>query len=136
MKTNEKQMNIFDIVSNIKTKKIPNLLDKEENLKAFNPYMAIKILGMTDSYLEILNEIDHYQSFLSKKQMYELLFAVLPKKSGYDPYIKSPKNEINDAVNKVAEYYEISKKEALQNIQLMGSNWTQNITKKFGGINV
>lgn len=125
---------LFDILKDIKLYKKGNLLDSHEYEKAFDKFMVMRFLSMNDDICEIINYVNDIQDVLSKKQLYKLLIDIVPITKTYDPYIKSDKDEIEDGVKQVAEYYECSIKDACEYVDVMGVDWLASLKSKFGTI--
>ena len=117
----EKSKNyIFDIIKDIKVYKKSDLLNANEYEKAFDKFMVMRFLSMNDDICEIINYVNDIQDILSKKQLYKLLIEIVPVTKSYDPYIKSDRADVEDAVKQVAEYYQCSIKDASEYVNIMG----------------
>ena len=126
---NEKQL-FFEILKDISFGKKDNL-DKEELFnKAFLPYMISRYLSMVPELSSYVNIINKFQGVLDKKQIYHLLVSVIPKKHRFFKYIKKSK-EVD--IGEIANYFEISLKEAIEYIKL-NPHLRKEVKSQFGGL--
>jgi len=132
VKTKKDASPFYKIIQDIRFKKEGNLLDDDENLKAFTNFMALRFLSMDRSNLDVINFLNQLQGVLDKKQMYEILLDVIPVSTGYIQYV-SNKKKANEYVPFVCEFYDCSEKDALEYIDLKGEEWAKDIVKQFGG---
>ncbi len=95
-----------------------------QDQKKFDPYMIIKWLSMESNGVlcPIANIIQKYSSELGKKELYNLLFDILPKEKYFFKYIKAndenSKKYSEKLIEIFSEYFEISKKEAINYLNL------------------
>jgi hypothetical protein len=122
----------YKVIEDIRFKKEGNLLDQDENLKAFNNFMALRFLSMDRDNIDIVNALNQFQGVLDKKAMYELLVDVIPQQKGYIKYISNKKKE-KDYVSHICDYYQCSPKEAEEYIKIKGEEWAKEIVTQFGG---
>lgn len=135
--TEKKTISIFDFIKDIRIFKQGNLLDEEQNLSSFLPYMILRGLSMKESELEFCNFLSRYSGVLDKREMYQLLIASIEKDPrGFYKWIKSEKEEKLEFITHVAKFYKCSEKEAQEYIQLMGDEWAVQIKEKFGDFEI
>ena len=123
-------MNIFDHIKNITTNKEPYLGDE-----GWNNWMVNRYLSMDQDYCEVVNYIQKNTWQMKGEYLYNLYKDLIPKQYKYLKYIKSSKkNEYKvDQVEAVAIYYEVSKKEAKQYIDMLSKEEIENITLQING---
>ena len=124
---------LFDIINDIKWNKTGDLLDNEDYEKAFNSFIVMRMLAQNAETCEWVNMVNEYQQTLTKKQMYTLLVALIPKAKTYDGFVKSVSLEDDDNIKYVSKYYECSLKEAREYVIILGEEWSQGIRNRFGG---
>lgn len=123
----------YKIIEDIRFKKEGNLLDNDDNLKAFTNFMALRFLSMDRDNIDIINALNQFQGVIDKKSMYDILVDIIPPKSGYIKYISNKKSEEDAYVLCISEYYQCSLKEAKEYISVKGEEWAKDIVKQYGG---
>lgn len=126
-----KSVSFFDFINDIRKTKSGTLLE-EQTEAAFNPYMVLKGLSMKEEDIPICNIINKYAANMTKENLYRLLLCVIDKDYKFYPWIKSQKVESNDNIDIVAKYFECSKKEADEYINILGNEWAKSISDKYG----
>lgn len=127
-----KKLGLFDFVNDIRKTKSGTLLDKEENISAWNSYMIIQALSMKLDDVEILNYFNKFTSTMSKKAMYESLLYWIAKDPKFYKWIGKESTPIdNETVESVSKYFECSTREAKDYIDVMGDEWAENIKNKY-----
>lgn len=135
--TEKKTISIFDFIKDIRIFKQGNMLDEEQNLSSFIPFMILRGLSMKESELEFCNFLSRYSSVLDKKEMYQLLLASIEKDPrGFYKWIKSEKEEKLEFIVHVSRYFKCSEKEAQEYIKLMGDDWATQVKEKFGDFEI
>lgn len=99
----------YKVIEDIRFKKVGNLLDEDENLKAFNNYMALRFLSMDRDNIDIVNMLNQYQGVLDKTQLYDILVDIIPPKKTFIKYISTKKSE-SEYIPFICEYYQCSPK--------------------------
>jgi len=123
-------MNIFDHIKNITTNKGPYLGDE-----GWNNWMINRYLSMDSDYCEVVNIVQKNTWQMKGEYLYNLYKDLIPKQYKYLKYIK-PKNKKEykiDQVEAVAAYYEVSKKEAKQYIDILPKDKLENIIQQING---
>jgi len=126
---------IFDIIKKITTTK-ENWKDiPEEEKQTFNNYMCNRILSMDQDYCEVVNTIQKNTWQMKGEHLYSLYKDLIPKQYKFLKYIKvQNKKEYNvDEVEALVKYFEISKKEAKEYINMLSKEEVENITKQING---
>lgn len=122
----------YKVIEDIRFNKNGNLLDDDENLKAFTNFMALRFLSMDRDNIELTNMLNQFQGVMDKKSMYELLVDMIPPKQGFIKYVSNKKKE-HEHIPFICEYYQCSPKEAAEYIDLKGEEWAKEIVKEYGG---
>ena len=124
------------MLADVSHKKTDHNTYTEGDWKAYNIYMMNKWLSMNSHVTEIINFIQKYYS-LDKKLHYRMLSDILPKQKIFSKYIKGKKvDKYNpELVKIVASYYEISRKEAKDRIEMYThfSTGTETLTEMLQG---
>ena len=131
----KKPATIFDHLANITWKKTTWESLDEASQKSFSPYLINRWLSMNPDYIEIVDMFQQYTiGPLSKKQVYQLYFDILPKQKTFNKYIKGKKQDKynKDLVKMIAEHYQIARVEAEEYVGLLGKDNLSSILKKYG----
>jgi hypothetical protein len=123
-------MNIFDHLKNITTNKEPYLGDE-----GWNNWMINRYLSMDPDYCEVVNIVQKNTWQMKGEYLYNLYKDLIPKQYKYLKYMKPSKKKDYkvDQIEAVAAYYEVSKKEAKQYIDMLPKNELENITQQING---
>lgn len=123
-------MNIFDHIKNITTNKGPYLGDE-----GWNNWMINRYLSMDPDYCEVVNIVQKNTWQMKGEYLYNLYKDLIPKQYKYLKYIKASKKENydTDEVKAVATYFEVSKKEAKEYINILSKEEIENITSQING---
>ena len=131
----KKSKTLFQHLSGIKEQKASweslSVMDR----KSFEPYMVNRFLSMNMGLLELVNELQKYTiGQLSPRDVYKLYLDVLPKKKSFDKYIKGSKEykHPNMVVDYLSMYFEVSKREVLDYLEILSKDEVTNIIQKFG----
>ena len=116
-----KKKSLFDHINQITSIQNPNYWDdtSDEDKKSWSNYMIHRFLSMKMEWIELVNEIQKYN--LQPKDLYKLYTNVLPKGKQWLKYIKR-RNQMdypNWLINIVTNHEEISKKEAIEYIDML-----------------
>jgi hypothetical protein len=111
-------LNLFNWLEEITFSKRPWDSFTDEDKEAFNVYMIHRFVSMDSTYIEVVNMIQRYPN-ASRKHVYNFYCDVLPKKKAFFRYIKSKNKWDNEMLNKVADYYKISVREAKECISVL-----------------
>jgi hypothetical protein len=126
---------IFNIIKRITTTK-DNWCDiPEEEKNTFNNWMCNRILSMDPDYCEVVNVVQKNTFIMKGEYLYNLYKDLIPKQYKYLKYIKATnKKEYKvDQVEAVATYFEISKKEAKEYIDMLSKEELENIILQING---
>ena len=137
LKKKQKSTKVWEIVDDILVDKTGTLLDDVVYEKDFNAFLIIRYLSMNPALLPYCNYLNKLhdmrgQKSISKKQFYKLMVKLIPKVDGRFQYIKSSIME-NPEIDKIMEYYDCNRREAIMYREIHGEKWAEEITKEFGG---
>jgi hypothetical protein len=123
-------MNIFDHIKNITTTKGSYLGDE-----GWNNWMINRYLSMDQEYCEVVNIVQKNTWQMKGEYLYNLYKDLIPKQYKYLKYIK-PTNKKDykiEEVEAVQIYFEISKKEAKEYINLLSKEEINAIQSQIHG---
>jgi hypothetical protein len=123
-------MNIFDHIKNITTNKGAYLGDE-----GWNNWMVNRFLSMDQDYCEVVNVVQKNTWQMKGEYLYNLYKDLIPKQYKYLKYIK-PKNKKEykvEQVEAIQAYFEVSKKETKEYIDMLPIEETENITLQING---
>ena len=121
----KKPATIFDHIAGITHKKKPWDKLTEADQKSFSPYIINRWLSMHPDLIETIDLLQRYTiGPLSKKNVYQLYYDILPNANVRAKYIKGKKlSKYNkDLVKIIGEHYQIPKTEAEEYITIFLSN--------------
>ena len=123
-------MNVFDHLKNITTTKGPYLGDD-----GWNNYMINRFLSMSQDYVEVVNIVQKNTWEMKGEYLYNLYKDLIPKQYVFLKYIKSNiKQDYNiEEIEAVQQYFEVSKKEAKEYINMLPKEELTEITQKING---
>ena len=123
-------MNIFDHLKNITTNKGEYLGDE-----GWNNWMINRYLSMDQNYCEVVNFVQKITWQMKGEYLYNLYKDLIPKQYVYLKYIKATnaKKYNEDELEAVQQYFEISKKEAKEYINMLPEDEIKSITQQING---
>lgn len=128
--------NIFNTVKRIVASK-ENWNDiPEEERKNFNNWMCNKVLSMNPDFIEAVNIVQKNTWQMKAEYLYNLYKDLIPKQYyQFHKYIKNSnkKDYKPEEVEAVASYYEVSKREAKEYIDMLPADELSTITKQVNG---
>jgi len=131
----KKQATLFDHLNNISYIKKEWSSLSEMDKKTFSTYMINRFLSMSTTYIDLVNEIQHYTNGqLGDKEVYNLYKEILPKRKAFFGYIKGSKKEKYnpDLLSYLKEYYEVSNRELYDYLDILSIDDITDILSKFG----
>ena len=115
-------MTIFDWINQINyEKKSWDLFSKAEQ-KTFNTFIINRWLSMDEELIQIVNYFQKYSiGLLEPKDTYMWYRDIIPKKKRFNKYIKGKKAMKYDSelITTICKYYETSKNECIEYIEMM-----------------
>jgi len=127
--------NIFNIVKRIQTSKDNwNDIPVEER-ETMNNWMCNKVLSMSQEYIEIVNIVQKNTWQMKGEYLYNLYKDIIPKGYIWSKYIKSntKKNYKPEEIEAVQSYFQVSKKEAKEYIDMLPKDELELITQQIIG---
>ena len=123
-------MNIFDHIKNITTNKGPYLGEE-----GWNNWMINRYLSMDPDYCEVVNIVQKNTWQMKGEYLYNLYKDLIPQQYKYLKYIKAKnKKEYKvEQVEAIQAYFEVSKKEAKEYIDMLPKSEIENITQQING---
>ena len=132
-----KTKSLFDHINHITQKQTKGYWDSlnETEKKQWSNYMIHRFLSMKMEWADFVNEIQKLN--LKPKQLYLVYSNVLPKGKQYLKYIKKKKGTIynTQVIQKVSEYFEISKSESEDYLNLLSKKQIRELVSKYGYAN-
>jgi hypothetical protein len=115
-----KKKSLFDHINQIKKVQNPKYWETltEEDKKSWSNYMIHRFLSMNMNIIDLVNELQKYN--LKPQDLYKLYTNILPKDNRFYKYVKgrSEMAHPNWLVNIVTNHEEVSKKEAIEMIDM------------------
>ena len=116
-----KKKSLFDHITQITSVQNPNYWDEisDEDKTSWSNYMVNRFLSMKTDWIELVNELQKYN--LKPKELYKLYTNILPKGKQWLKYTKGRNimSHPNWLINIVVNHEQISKKEAVEYIDLL-----------------
>ena len=123
-------MNIFDHLKNITTTKGEYLGDE-----GWNNWMINRYLSMDQDYVEVVNIVQKNTWQMKGKYLYNLYRDLIPQQYKFLKYIKSSKklDYKEDDIDAVQAYFEVSKSEAKEYIDMLPKEELESIKQQILG---
>lgn len=122
--------NIFDHIKNITTNKGPYLGDE-----GWNNWMINRYLSMDPDYCEVVNLVQKNTWQMKGEYLYNLYKDLIPQQYKFLKYIKASKKSDYklDEVEAVQSYFEVSKKQAKEYIEMLSKDELESIVSQING---
>ena len=122
--------NIFDHIKNITTTKGPYLGDE-----GWNNWMVNRYLSMDPEYCEVVNLVQKNTWQMKGEYLYNLYKDLIPQQYKFLKYIKASKKSDYklDEVEAVQSYFEVSKKQAKEYIEMLSKDELESIVSQING---
>jgi hypothetical protein len=122
----------FNILKYLTWEKKPwNKLSETEK-DAINPFMLNRYISMCPDYIELANIIQQIP-YTEKEKIYKVYLDLLPKRNVYLKYLKpSTKSTSNDLSEKLALYFESSKREVKDYLDVLSKDEVKEILEALG----
>ena len=128
-------MTVFDWVNNILVHKKHWDDFTEDEQKKFSPFIINRFLSMDKEFIEVVNMFQKYAiGVLEPREVYKWYSEVLPKGKRFNKYIKSKKSKKYDSemIDILQKYFECSKLQVKQNLELISKDELIEILNKYG----
>ena len=103
--------------------------------KKFSPFIINRWLSMDKDFIEIVNEFQKYAiGTLESREVYKWYCDVLPQGKRFNRYIKgkSDKKYDKELIDIISKYFECSKLQTKEYLQLISHNELIEILEKYG----
>lgn len=126
---------VFDTVKRITSTKDDWKDIPKEETDIFNNWLCNKVLSMNREYIEVVNYIQKNTWQLKGEYLYNIYKDLLPKGYVWSKYIKvtNKKTYKEEVIEAVQKYFEISKKEAKEYIDVLPALELNLITDQING---
>lgn len=126
----DKKITIWDHIKNITTAKGEYLGDE-----GWNNWMVNRFLSMERDYCEVVNYIQKNTWQIKGEYLYNLYKDIIPKQYVYLKYIKTQnkKEYKEDVLEAVQSYFEVSKREAKEYIDMLSENELNIVVSQIDG---
>ena len=107
----------------------------EDEQKKFSPFIINRWLSMDKEFLEIVNVFQKYSiGTLEPREVYKWYCDILPKGKRFNKYIKGKKSKKynTELVNVISNYFECSKLQTRDYLELIDKNELIEILEKYG----
>ena len=135
MAEEKKGATIFDFIGGLTDKKKEWDKWSEADQKKFSVYIVNRWLSMRMELTELINEFQTYTiGLLRPQETYKLYHELLPNNKAFAKYIKGKSEDKYDAalISQIAEYYQVSKSEASDYVDLMDKTQCERILTMYG----
>ena len=128
-------MTIFNWINQINYKKKSWDSFSEAEQKTFNTFIINRWLSMDKELIQIVNYFQKYSiGLLQPKDTYMWYRDIIPKKKRFNKYIKGKKAMKYDSelITTICKYYETSKNECIEYIEMMDKKQLTSILELHG----
>lgn len=112
----------FDVAKAINSK--TGVLEVDKSLSKF---VLNKIYSNSKDTVMFANEANMFTGNITEQMLFDFYYYGVPKKSRYDKWFKQPKDENPDLIEYVQNYFNCSKKQAIENIESFSDEVIQSI---------
>ena len=130
-----KAKSLFDHINQIRWDRNPDYFKtlSDADKKTWSNYMICRFLSMQPELVDVVNDLQYYQDKLSPEHFYKLCIAVVPKRKGYWPYIKSQAEKHNkELLALLCKHFEESERNILEYLALLPRDEVRNIIALYG----
>lgn len=131
--TQKKVKGLFDHLNHIRMVQDPNYFDTldEGDKKSWDSYMICKFLSMQQDIVELVNEIQQYQT-LEPKYFYKLCISIVPKQKAFFPFVKSSKKYPKKILEILTLYFQDCSRNVREYLDFIPAEEVVFIIKKYG----
>lgn len=130
-----KAKGLFDHINQIRWDRNPDYFKtlSEADKKSWSNYMICRFLSMQPELIDVVNDLQYYQGRFTPEQFYQLCLAVVPKRKGYWPYIKSQAEKYDkELLALLCKHYEESERNVLEYLQMIPRDELRHIIGLYG----
>ena len=128
-------MTIFDWINQINYEKKSWDSFSEAEQKTFNTFIINRWLSMDEELIQIVNYFQKYSiGLLEPRDTYMWYRDIIPKKKRFNKYVKGKKAMKYDSelITTICKYYETSKNECIEYIEMMDKKQLTSILELHG----
>ena len=128
-------MTIIDWMNQLLVHKKPWDSFEELEQKKFSPFIINRWLSMDKDFIEVVNAFQQYAiGTLEPREVYKWYCDVLPRGKRFNKYIKGKKDKKYDSelISLLTNYFECSKLEVKQHLELIDKIELKEILEKYG----
>ena len=127
-------MKIIDWLNQVMIHKQPWDSFSESDQKSFNTFIINRFLSMNKDWIEIVNMLQQYTIGMESRDVYTLYINLIPKGKKFLKYIKgkSDKKYNKELIKILCNYFECSKLEVIQYMDLLSKEQVKNTLTMYG----
>ena len=128
-------MTIFDWINQINYEKKSWDSFSEAEQKTFNTFIINRWLSMDEELIQIVNYFQKYSiGLLEPRDTYMWYRDIIPKKKRFNKYVKGKKamKYNSELISTICKYYETSKNECIEYIEMMDKKQLTSILELHG----
>ena len=127
-------MKIFDWLNQITYNKKEWDTFSEEDHKSFSTFIINRFLSMNKEWIEIVNMLQQYTIGMESKDVYNLYKNLIPKEKKFLRYIKGKRDKKynKDLIKILCDYFECSKSQVLEYIDLLSKDELKSVLRLYG----
>jgi hypothetical protein len=122
-------MDLFEHLGNLTEKKIPFDPKNDEQVKSYTPFIINRFISMCEAFIPLVNEINKYD--VSKEVHYNFYKSALPQRKQYFKYIKKEKDLDEEEIGYIANYFEVTAREAREYVKVLDKDVLKKIIGKY-----
>lgn len=129
---NSIDLDFFQHLENIFTKKYKWVDFTNKSKRAFEPYMIHRLISMDPEYVELINELQLLSKGLDKGETHSLLLNIIPQTQR--SYVKSIKNQTHikwnpELIKIISTYFKCSQRESIYHLDTYEKTKTFNVVE-------
>ena len=127
-------MTIIEWLNQVMVQKQPWDSFSESDHKSFNTFIINRFLSMNKDWIEIVNMLQQYTIGMDSRDVYTLYINLIPKGKKFLKYIKgkSDKKYNKELIKILCNYFECSKLEVIQYMDLLSKEQLKNTLVMYG----
>jgi hypothetical protein len=129
-----KTKSLFDHLNHVREKKDINYFSSlsDADKKSWSNYMICRFLSMQPEIIELVNEIQKYQT-LPPEKFYQCCIEIVPRGRGFFPYIKGNKETHSEKLIEIMKiHFSESKRNIVECLSLLNKNEVKSIVMMYG----
>lgn len=122
---------IWDHIKNLTENKIPYNDIYEECKKTFDIYMANRIISMNQGFLLLCNTINRLSKTLTREQVYNIYFNMIPQRKIFFGYIKKPKELNANEKECLCKYFDFGSRDLDLALKILTEEQIYEVVQKY-----